>query len=206
MLLGMARNSIWWRGSYSEARGSVENLFIYSRVEVSVRVPSVVYNTYTDANHTIQILKRNSVVHVRTVLLISWLRFFDMRRETQFLKVFRNHTMLTTSFNGRNPTLCPNGRNTTIIFHGLTSKSPLYGRTPTSQNHGRTPTLTVCHWGRQPNCLSTWPKVNSQLTLFQNLQILRTLASEHDVIHTLAHFLSGVYYDNCDCHLLCARA
>ena len=25
-----------------------------------------------------------------------WLRFFDTRRETQFLKVFRNHTMLTT--------------------------------------------------------------------------------------------------------------
>ena len=25
-----------------------------------------------------------------------WLRFFDTRRETQFLKVFRSHTMLTT--------------------------------------------------------------------------------------------------------------
>ena len=25
-----------------------------------------------------------------------WLRFFDTRRETQFLKVFHNHTMLTT--------------------------------------------------------------------------------------------------------------
>ena len=29
-------------------------------------------------------------------LLITWLRFFDTRRETRFLKVFRNHTTLTT--------------------------------------------------------------------------------------------------------------
>ena len=29
-------------------------------------------------------------------LLTSWIRFFDTRRKTQFLKVFRNHTMLTT--------------------------------------------------------------------------------------------------------------
>ena len=29
-----------------------------------------------------------------------------------------------------------------------------------------------------------WPKVNSQLSLFQNLQILRTITSRHDIIHT----------------------
>ena len=104
--------------------------------------------------------------------------------------------MLTTSFNGRNPTLCPNGRSSTIVFYGTTSKSPQHGRTPTSQNygrnstflhdHGRTPTSTVCHWGRQPNSLPTSPKVDSQLTLFQNLQILWTIASGSDVIHTPA--------------------
>ena len=48
--------------------------------------------------------------------------------------------------------------------------------------------------------------INSKLPLFQNLQILRTITSEHDVIHTQPHFLSGVYYDNCDCHILCVRA
>ena len=96
--------------------------------------------------------------------------------------------MLTTSFNGRNPTLCSNGRNSTIVFHGPTSKSHLPGRTPTSHHHGRTPTSTVCHWGRQLNCLPTSSKVNSQMTLFQNLQILRTIASGHDVIHIPARF------------------
>ena len=34
-----------------------------------------------------------------------------------------------------------------------------------SQHHGRTPNSTVCYRGRQPNCLPTWPKVNSQLLL-----------------------------------------
>ena len=82
--------------------------------------------------------------------------------------------MLTTPFNGRNPTLCPNGKNSVIVFHGPTSKSQLPGRTPTSQHHGlnstshnhdRTPTSTVCLNGRQSNCLSTSSKVNSQLLL-----------------------------------------
>ena len=68
------------------------------------------------------------VVQVQTHLLTSnsgsstW-------GERQFIKVFRNHTMLTTSFNGQNPTLCPNGRNSTIVFHGPTSKSQLPGWT-----------------------------------------------------------------------------
>ena len=59
---------------------------------------------------------------------------------------------------------------------------------PTSQFHGRTPTSNTCLNGRQPNCLPTWSKVLSQLTLFQNLQILSTIASGHDVIQTLALF------------------
>ena len=33
-----------------------------------------------------------------------------------------------------------------------------------------------------------WSKSNSQLTLFQNPQILRTISSRHDVIHTQASF------------------
>ena len=141
-----------------------------------------------------------------------WLLFFNMRRET-ILKSLLYHTMLTTSFNSRNPSLCPNGRNSTIIFHGPTSKAQLPGRTSNSQHHGQNstlwqrtlfsapmaetqlssclahsqlPTSTVCLNGRQPNCLPTWPKVNFQLPLFQNLQILRTIASRHDVIHTPA--------------------
>ena len=94
--------------------------------------------------------------------------------------------MQTTSLNGQNPTLCPNSRNSAIIFHGPASKSQQPGRTPTSHHYGRNPTSTVCHCGRQPNCLPTSFTVNSQLTLFQSLQILGTITSRHDVIYTPA--------------------
>ena len=41
----------------------------------------------------------------------------------------------------------------------------------------------------------------------QNPQILGTISSKHDVIHTPAHFLSGGFMmTNGDCHILCARA
>ena len=59
--------------------------------------------------------------------------------ETQFLSLLYR-TILTPSFNARNPTLCPNGRNSNIVFHRPTSKSQLPGRTSTFQHHGRTPT------------------------------------------------------------------
>ena len=38
------------------------------------------------------------------------------------------------------------------------------------------------------NRLPPWSNLNSQLTLFQNPQILRTISSGHDVIHTPAPF------------------
>ena len=39
--------------------------------------------------------RRTLLFLVRTILLTSWLQFFNARRKTPFLKVFRNHTMLT---------------------------------------------------------------------------------------------------------------
>ena len=42
--------------------------------------------------------------------------------------------------------------------------------------------------GRIPNYLPTWSNLNSQLTLFQNLRILRTISSWYDVIYTPATF------------------
>ena len=48
--------------------------------------------------------------------------------------------------------------------------------------------------------------VGSQLNLFQNPPNSQPISSGHDVIHTPAHFLSGVYYDYGDCHILCVRA
>ena len=155
------------------------------------------------------------------------------------------------------------------------------GRTLISQHHCRTQLLTImvgpqlqlsASMAQNSTSLSIWFKVNSQLTLFQNLQIFMTIASGHDVIHTPASFpiwslllylpnpstragydtrsifkrsltgfnsefsfslisyltkaeepslsyylpiaggriigfipFPGVYYDNCDCHILCAR-
>ena len=49
-------------------------------------------------------------------LLTSWIRFFDTRRETQFLKVFCNHTMLTKPL-------------TFGTSHGPISNPQLYGQT-----------------------------------------------------------------------------
>ena len=103
--------------------------------------------------------------------------------------------MLTTSFNSRNPPLLTGSQLSSSMVQPQNSQ--LHCRTPTSQHkgrnsasyhYGRTPTSTVCLNGRQPNSLSTLFKLNSQLPLFQNLQILRTIASGHDVIHTPASF------------------
>ena len=66
------------------------------------------------------------------------------------ISVGRDPKILTTSFNGPNPTLCLNGRNSTFCLHG--------------------------------------PISTSQLTLFQNPQILRTISFGHDVIYTPVTF------------------
>ena len=84
----------------------------------------------------------------------SWLRFFDIKRETQFLKVYANHTNWP-HFNAWHILWC------------LRS-------------------LSVEIWKTQLHLQR--PKSNSQLTLFQNPQILRTISSGHDIIHTPAPF------------------
>ena len=81
-----------------------------------------------------------SVVQVRTVYLF----LTSIQGERQFLKVFHNYTILTTSFNGRNPTQCPNSRNSTIVLLGPISNPQHHGRNSTSRHHGRTPISTVC--------------------------------------------------------------
>ena len=60
-------------------------------------------------------------------LINFWLRFFDTRREKQFLKVFRNHTILST------PTTFNTSQGPISIFQH-------HGGTTTSQHHGRTST------------------------------------------------------------------
>ena len=103
-------------------------------------------------------------------LLISDFKFFDTRRETQFLKVFRNHTMLIT------PTTFGTSR-------GLISNSQLHGRTPTSQHHGRTQLLHTMFGPQLHNII-----LRTQLNLFQKLPNSQPISSGHDVIHTPASF------------------
>ena len=117
----------------------------------------------------------DSVVQVQTHLLTSDFGS-STRGERQFLKVFRNHTMLTTSFNGRNTTLYPNGRSSTIVFHSPTSKSQLPGRIPTSQHHWRTQLLLSAIEADNPTVCLHRPKSTFNWRIFQNLQILSTIA------------------------------
>ena len=135
---------------------------------------------YIYANHTIEIHKRiQADTNTQATPLFRyesfiniWLRFFDTRRETQFFKSLSYHTMLTTSFNGRNPTLCPNARNSTIVFHGPTSNpNCLVG--PELLNNMVGPQLLTIMVGPQlqlsaieadnPTCLPT--SSNSQLPI-----------------------------------------
>ena len=63
-------------------------------------------------------------------------------------------------------------------------------KNPTTSFNGQNPTLPS--------------KVQFQLTSFQNPQILRTMYSGFDVIHTPAPFpVWGFIMTNGDCHILC---
>ena len=103
--------------------------------------------------------------------------------------------MLTTSFNSRNPTQYPNGRNNRLPWsnclvgpHLLNTMvgTQLLNIMVGTQLYGRE-LHSLPQW-QKLNCLPAWSNVNLQLTLFQNLQILRIIASGHDVIHTPASF------------------
>ena len=109
--------------------------------------------------HWIMVVVRNTQATLlfRYEPFISfWFRFFDTRRETQYLKVFRNHTMLTTP-----PTFGTS--------RGPISNSQLHSLTPTSQHQGRTPTSQ--HLGRN----STSPhhgRNSTDVIFFKIFQIL----------------------------------
>ena len=87
----------------------------------------------------------------------------NMRRETQFLKVFANHTMLTLP---------------QCAAHLAVFKISIAG--PDLKN------WTSCLNSRKSD--SRLQRSNTQLTSFQNPQILLTISSGYDVIHTPASF------------------
>ena len=119
-----------------------------------------------------------------------WLRFFDTRRETQFLICWpyyltpqthsgscdvydlcrlRSAKLQRHASTIENSILCPNGRDSIVCLHG--------------------------------------PISISQLPWFLKSTNSQPISSGHEVIHTPALFpIWGVYYGNGDCHILCARA
>ena len=129
-----------------------------------------------------------SVVQVRTHLLTSDFISSTRGERHHFVSYYANNTPTLGTSRGPMSISQHHGRTPTSQHHCRTPTSQQHGRTPTSQHHGRNSTSAVCLSDRIPNCLPTWSKVNCQLILFQNLQILWAIAFGHDVIHSLAPF------------------
>ena len=94
-----------------------------------------------------------------------WLRSIVTREETQFLKAYANHTMLASLQCVAHPVMFK------ISIHLCRSRSEKLNRMPQ----------------RSKTQLSS-KRSNTQLRSFQNLQILRTISTGHDVIHTPVSF------------------
>ena len=62
------------------------------------------------------------------------------------------------------------------------------GRDPKNPTTSSTAQIQLSTEWQKLNCLPPWFNLNFQLTLFQNSQILRTISTGHDVIHTPASF------------------
>ena len=170
-------------------------MFVFLIVIIIYHNPNDINNnsTYTNTKHYWQTqIHRQLCCTGTNVLLLTSDFGSSTRGETQFLKVFRNHTMLTTPQNVQH-----------ISWSNLNFSTPWSD--PTSHHHGRTPTSTVCLNGRELNCLPTWSKVNSRL-FFKIFKFSEPLLPGMTSFTLQLHFLFGVYYDNCDCHILCARA
>ena len=142
---------------------------------------------------------------------------FSTSRDVLDLNSF---SLVRTRRNGRklnsmaeNSILCPNGRSSIICLHGPISNPQLLGRTSISQHHGRNPNSQ--HHGRTQllntmvgtQILNTRVRtqllkiiVGPQLNLFKK----SSKFSAH-LFQAWRHPHSGVYYDNGECHILCAR-
>ena len=115
-----------------------------------------------------------------------WLRFFDTRRETQFWKVFANHTMLTIYADHHQR-----------AAHLVMFKISIHLRWSRPEK-----LYTQLYVSIAETQLSA-SMVQSQLTLFQNPQILFR-AWRHPYSSPISCL--GVYYDNGDFQILYACA
>ena len=135
------------------------------------------------------------------LLLISVPKSTYHSGERQFLKVLRNHTMLATPQNVR------------LILWSNLNLSKTWS-VQTSQHHDRTHLLTPwselnfnCLPLRQTTQLSSY-MAQSQLPTDSFSKIFKFSRPQLPGVITPTlqlHFLSGVYYDNCDYHILCPQ-
>ena len=132
--------------------------------------PHVVYYTYTNANTQYKYMYKYRKTLLFRYELFYWLLSSVLRHEERDTIL----TMLTI----------PNARR---ILWCLRSLSVEICKTPTTCLNGRE-LNSLCPTGRELNCLPAWSNVNSQLTLFQNPQILRTISPGHGVIQAPASF------------------
>ena len=107
-----------------------------------------------------------------------WLRFFDTKRE-RHNSYYADHT------------IWPHKRAAHPVMFTIS-----VGRDPKNS--------TVCLNGRNPNFSTSWSDLNC--IFFKIFQILSPSLLGMTSSTLQPHFLSVVYYDNGDCHILNARA
>ena len=129
-------------------------------------------------------------------LLVSWLQFIDTRRETQFLKVFCNHTMLTpppTFGTSQFISADRDPKNSTLRLKGWIIYSPVCLNDRNS---------IVCLQGPMSTLNYLFFKIFFK-TFFKIFKFSRPSLPSLTSSTFQSHFLSG---DNGDCHIFCARA
>ena len=166
-------------------------IYIYCILHLYVINQSNGTNTFTNAKHWRKQADTNAgglCCSGTNGFINFWLRYFDTRRETQFLLCLRYYADPNNAWHilGCLRSLSVEIRKKKQLhlqrpnpnFNSMAENSILYA--PMKENS------TICLW---------WSNVNSGLSLPGMTSF--TLKP---------HFLSGVYYDNVDCHMFCARA
>ena len=144
---------------------------------------------HNQSQHLQMQIQANSVIPGTNGFINFWLGFFDMKRETQFL-LCSPYYLTPPTFG----TSCD-------VLRSLSEeiwKAQLHLQWAKSNSQLN---------GRELNSLPAWSNLSfSTAVFFLNPQIL-SLSLLGMMSSTLQpHFLSGVYYDNGDCHILCMQA
>ena len=120
----------------------------------------MLYTRYTYAN-----IGRTLMFQTRTVHLVS--EFGSSTRGERHNSYYANHPQRAAHL---------------VMFKISVCRDPKKPTTSSMTQIQLSPQWQKC------NSLPTWSNLKSQLTLFQNPQILRIISSGHDVIHTPAPF------------------